>query len=327
METIRQRHSEQRSIVLPVLLLTTGVIWLLYNVHLIPTSGIGIALSLWPLALVAIGADLLMRRQSPQISTWVVLAIAAFVVLAALLAPRLGIGVLKTTTETYSEALNGAESARIIINPSVGRVDIDALESGTTLFTAEAIHIGELSFDVRGTTQRTIEFGQNEVRTTSWFGTDKDLQWTIGLSPEIPLDLTINTGVGESYLDLADLNLSNLLLSIGVGRVNLMLPERESLYRVDVSGGVGSLEIVIPDHSPLDLTVNSGVGEVVLDVPENAPIRIRVESGLGGVRMPDWLTQINASSDEQIWQSANYGDADRPVDIFVQSGIGGLSVR
>ncbi len=327
METLKQSRSEHRGFALAVLMLTIGVIWLLYNIQLIPTSGVGIALSLWPLALIAIGADLLMRKQSPQISAFIVLAIALFVVLAALLAPRLGIGVLKTSTDSYAEELNNAESARILVNPSVGLVNIHALESDNLLFTAEATHIGELNFDVHGTNQRTIEFGQNEVSTTNWFGTDEDLQWTIGLSPTIPLDLTVNTGVGESYLDFTDLNLSNLLLTIGVGRVDLTLPTQENAYQVVATGGVGNLDITVPGDTSIDLTVNSGVGEVRIDLPEDVAVRIRISSGLGSVRMPSWMEQINSGGDEQIWQSSNYVGADHQVNIHVQSGLGGLTIR
>jgi hypothetical protein len=122
-------------------------------------------------------------------------------------------------------------------------------------------------------TQRQIDFGQREVSTTSWLGSDADLRWNIGLTPTIPLRLSVNTGVGEAQLDLSQLNLTNLTLKGGVGRVQLSLPNQENPYQVSITGGIGDLQLSIPTLTDVDLTIGGGVGRVDVDLRDRvAPL-------------------------------------------------------
>lgn len=328
MVIVKRGDTHRKDIGFAVVILTAGVIWLLYNINLISAAGVNIVLNLWPLALIAIGVDILLRQQAHPLAAWVVPSIAVFVVLVAVIAPPLGIGIVKTTTNTYNTQLDRAESATINLYPSVGEVDIYALETEAALFSAEATYIGEdITFDVTGTSRRQIDFGQNEVRTTSWLGTDKPLRWNIGLTPAIPLRLSINTGVGDSDLDLADLNLTGLTLNSGVGRVNLTLPDQETPYQITVTGGVGDFKVQFPENADVDLTFSSGVGDLDVDLPDDAAIRVSVTSGLGSVHLPSWLTNVDPDSDDQIWQSEGYETASRQINIHVESGLGSLTIN
>lgn len=327
MNTIRNHENEQKGIGFAVLLLTAGLIWLMFAVELIPFSGVAIALRLWPLALVAIGADILMRKQSRQIGLYIVLAIAAFVILAALFAPRLGIGVVQTSTDSYTEQIGAAESSTINLRPGVGELNIQMLENETVLFSAEATHLGEIDFTVHGDSQRQIDFGQNQLSMNGWIVTDKDLIWNIGLTPYIPLSLSVNTGVGTANLDLTGLNLLSFNLIAGVGDVNVVLPNQENSYQVNISGGVGDFELHIPENTDVYITVSGGVGDLLLDVADNAPVRLSVESGLGSVAVPSWLVSTDLGTDEQVWQSADFESAPRRISIVVESGLGNLTIR
>lgn len=328
MVIVKRDDTQRKDVGFAVVILTAGVVWLLYNINLISAAGVNIVLNLWPLALIAIGVDILLRQQAHPLAVWVVPSIAVFVVLAAVIAPPLGIGILRTATGTYNAQIDRAESATINLYPSVGQVDIYALETGSDLFSAEATTIGEnITFDVTGTSRRQIDFGQREVSTTSWLGTDKTLGWNIGLTPSIPLRLSINTGVGDADLDLAALNLTGLTLNSGVGRVNLALPTQETPYQITVTGGVGDFKVSFPDNADVDLTFSSGVGDLEVNLPEDAAVRVSVTSGLGGVRLPSWLARIDQDSDNQIWQSEDYAAATRQINIHVHSGLGSLTIN
>lgn len=326
MNTIQSREHEQRGIAFAILLLTAGVIWLLFTLNIIPAAGVNIALRLWPLALIAIGADLLLRDQSRQIAMYIVLAIAVFVVLAAIIAPPLGIGVLETNSGTYTEQLADAESARINLHHGVGDLNVTALENSDLLFSAEATYLGEVDFTVRGTAQRQIDFGQNAVSTSGWMVPAEDLYWNIGLTPEIPLRLELNTGVGDTNLDLTALNLESLNVNGGVGHVNVALPEQDASYQVDISGGVGSVDVEIPENTDIIITVEGGVGDLRLNLPEGAPVRVSVSSGLGNSQIASWLERVD-TGDRQVWQSANYDAAARRITVDVSSGLGNLIIR
>jgi hypothetical protein len=327
MSTVGKNAREVRGIGFAILLVSAGIVWLLYNLNLISASGINIALSLWPLALIALGVDLLLRPQSPRLSALIVVLIALAVICAAVVAPRLGIGILQTTTNTFTEPIVAADSAAINLYPSVGRVGIHALESQDVLFNAEATYLDDVTYTVSGNSQRRIEFGQQEVHTTNWLGTDEDLRWSIGLTPSIPLSLSINTGVGEANLDLTALNLTNLALTGGVGRIDLALPNRETAYQVSITGGVGDLNIVVPQLPTVDLTIGGGVGKVHIDIPDDAAIRVTVSPGLGSVHLPPRLERTSASTGTQVWESADYESALHRITVYLESGLGGLTIE
>ncbi len=59
------------------------------------------------------------------------------------------------------------------------------------------------------------------------------------------LDLDISLGVGESDLDLSDIQVTDLSLGIGVGQTTVVLPDGE--YEAFVEGGVGPSIITLPD--------------------------------------------------------------------------------
>jgi hypothetical protein len=327
MTTTRRSEREIRGIGFAILLLSAGLIWLLYNFNLISTSGINVAFNLWPLALIALGADLLLRAQAPRLGALIVALIALGVIVAAVVAPRLGIGVLKTTTDAFTESLGDAESAIVNLYPSVGKVDIYALDTQDELFRAEATYIDDVTYTVRGTSQRQIEFGQKEVSTSSWLGTDADLRWNIGLTPTIPLRLSVNTGVGEANLNLSQLNLTSLTLTGGVGRVHLALPDQDTAYQVSITGGVGDLNINLPTPSNVDLNIGGGVGKVDLELPDDAAVRVTVSSGFGSMHLPSWLERTNTGTGAQVWETSGYQYATRAITIFIQSGVGGLTIR
>lgn len=327
MTTTRRSKSEGRGIGFAILLLSAGLIWLLFNFNLISASGVNIALNLWPLALIALGADLLLRAQAPRLGALIVALIALGVVVAAVVAPRLGIGMLKTTTNAFTEPFGDAQGATVNLYPSVGKVDIYALDTQDELFHAEATYIDDMTYTVRGTSQRQIEFGQKEVSTTSWLGTDADLYWNIGLSRTIPLHLSVNTGVGEANLDLSQLNLTNLTLTGGVGRVHLALPAQDTAYQVSITGGVGDLNINLPTPTNIDLNIGGGVGKVDLDLPDNAAVRVTVSSGFGSMHLPSWLERTYTETGAQVWETSGYQYATHAITIFIQSGVGGLTIR
>lgn len=330
MNTLDRRHFQTRTLAFAVILFTAGLIWFLYNVDVISGSGINLVLNLWPLALIALGADLLLQQSAPRLGLYIVLGLAFVVVVAAIFAPRLGIGVVATSTDTYNEPLDEAERAVINLYPGVGQLNIRAIE-GTeaqdTLFNAVSTHLGDVTYSVHGTTDRRIELGQKQVNSAGWLGTDKDLRWDISLTDAIPLSLSVNTGVGDANLDFTGLTLDDLTLTGGVGSIYLSLPEQEATYQIDVNSGVGDLDLNIPDDSDVSVNLSGGVGDLSIDVSEGTPLQIRVSSGLGNVNLPTSLQRIDTGTGGELWQTSNYEGAERRVSISVQSGLGSLTIR
>ncbi|MDX2182148.1 MAG: toast rack family protein [Bryobacteraceae bacterium] len=138
--------------------------------------------------------------------------------------------------------------------------------------------------------------GEKKVR----IGSDMENKWDLKLDREIPLDLEVKLGVGETKLDLGKLNLRGVRLNVGVGECRMDLrgdPQRD--YDVEIHGGVGEATIYLPANVGVAATAKGGIGSV------------RVEG----------LTEENGR-----YVNKNYGKAKVTVRVDVRGGVGEIKL-
>jgi predicted membrane protein len=90
--------------------------------------------------------------------------------------------------------------------------------------------------------------------------------WELRLNPATPIRLTLETGVGEGTIDLAQLLVTDLDVQTGIGNTTLTLP-REGEVQARVEGGVGNTTIRVPNGVAVRLTSTTGLGNI--SVPAN----------------------------------------------------------
>lgn len=238
-------------------------------------------------------------------------------------------------TEQFSEELGSADSARIALEFSVGPAQLEALQNSNDLFQAEITHIGEVEFSSSGTSRKTIQLDTRELSFNSaWFDlvNEKELKWDVGISPEIPVALDINGGVGEVELDLSELQLTGLDLNIGVGKFYIFLPSTIESYDAKIVGSVGETLIEIAEGADIRLDIEGGVGEVIIDLPEDAAVRLDASIGVGRVRVPSHFRQVQGGDsdfvgEDGVWETSGFDSADRRIIIQFDGGVGGLILR
>jgi len=79
---------QKRSIFFPLLLITTGVIWLLVRTGQIPSANLWALTHIWPFLLIAAGVGILLRPYSSYTSIVVDILVLGGVVFAIVYAPR-----------------------------------------------------------------------------------------------------------------------------------------------------------------------------------------------------------------------------------------------
>jgi predicted membrane protein len=109
----------------------------------------------------------------------------------------------------------------------------------------------------------------------------------------------VNTGVGESNLDLRDMELTALAIESGVGTLDVKLPAGD-----------------------YEATMNAGVGSATIELPENSVVSLHITGGLGDINVTDSLESIS----EDRWQSPGYEDAEEQIDLTITAGVGDLTV-
>jgi len=166
-------------------------------------------------------------------------------------------------------------------------------------------------------------------------------------SDSIPLDLKVNSGVGDARLSLSGLKLSRIAFESGVGgaKISVYEPNSVSCEYVRLRNGVGSIDAVgLGNLNFRELEFEGGVGGADLDFTgewkQSAEIRIQV--GVGGVnlRMPreigvrveaekHFLSGMHLEGFNQrgsYHYSANYDGAAMRVSVRVTTGIGGFKI-
>ncbi|HWG84336.1 MAG TPA: LiaF domain-containing protein [Deinococcales bacterium] len=207
-------------------------------------------------------------------------------------------------TESLEQTLGGAREAHVTIAASVAELSVEAVRSPAMLLegTADIPDRSRIDKDFRlvgGTAYLSYrERGHGgpvvvPVRNTT-------PRWEIGLSRDVPLDLELKTGFGESNIDLSDLQVRSL----------------------EVSAGVGEADITMPARGSIEARVQSGVGEVTVHVPRGMAVRVRGKTGLGDLHVSGRDMNVNDGE----YRSRDYDDASNRLDLYVKAGIGQVDV-
>ncbi|MDQ7026620.1 MAG: toast rack family protein [Anaerolineae bacterium] len=227
------------------------------------------------------------------------------------------------------------ESAHVTVKFSVAQGFVQALEDGSDdLFKATIHHVGEVEFTDEGDTSKTIAvkqkgkfgFSANPLKQgLTAFSNRNDLKWDINLSPDVPLSLNIDGGIGPTKLDLSRLQLHNLKVDTGIGTLDMILPPQDKKIEADIDGGVGQTKIYVPDNADIILNIDGGVGEIEVTVSSNDAVQVMAEGGIGSVKVPDSLKRITKSDmleKGKVWQSEGFDLAQRRISIRYDGGVG-----
>ena len=351
---------QYRSMFWPILLIGVGVVWLLGNLGYIPMPSLRMLLRLWPLILIIIGLDIIFGRRSPVIGGLIGLGAVALVIVLLLFGPSLGLEALEPSGElqtlTFSEPLGSATSAHITLDLERYPTTIQALSASDLLIEAELDTLTDVRFSARGAGEKsvTLEPVENYGFDIDWIDlVGADARWEIGLSPDVPIDLTVDVGSGSATIDLIYLEISELEIDGGSGSTELILPESSSLYTATIDGGSGSFDIefesgaevkaimdvgsgsfdiVIGSSADVEARIDGGSGSINIDVPGDVGVRVVVRSqGSGSVNVPSSYRLVDDMGDNDrdtgIWETEGYNSAAHRVEITFDPGSGSFNLR
>lgn len=198
--------------------------------------------------------------------------------------------------------LAGAGAARIRIQHAAGRLNVHSGASEGKLV------VGDFAGGVKLTTSQsddeqkiTLSIPGGRLPWVGW-GPGDSLDWSIALAQEIPLTLILETGAGETRLDLEKLLVRKLRLNSGASSTRLTLPANAGFTQAEFKTGAASLDLRIPD----------GVAA-----------RIRASGGLATINIDKRRFPAKGGN----YQSDDYESAPNKLDIQIESGVGSVEVH
>ena len=241
-----------RSLFWPILLIGLGVLWLLGSFNLIPNLSLAMLGVLWPVILIVIGLDILFARRLPWISGLIALLVIALLVFMLIGAPALGLKITpRVVTEQFSEPIGEAQSARLDLDLVEFPSTITPLQNSTNLIDASLTHAGRVIFTTSGEKQKSVSLGYERPNLN--LSLTGPMDWKIGITPDLPLDLNIDGGSGSLNANLSGLDLMNFFIDVRSGSVKLILPASQESYPSEVIGGSGSLKMDIEDGARTEM--------------------------------------------------------------------------
>jgi len=126
-------------------------------------------------------------------------------------------------------------------------------------------------------------------------------EWDVSLNDEVPTDLVVQLGAGESDLDLDSLTLTGVDFQMGAGKTT-----------VDLTGDYAQ---------DFDASIQGGVGEATVLLPSKVGVKAKAEGGLG---------KINAKGLEKVGDSYvndAYGESEVNLSVDVKGGVGQINLK
>ena len=126
--------------------------------------------------------------------------------------------------------------------------------------------------------------------------------WRFQLPQDVPAVLTVESGASLLNIDLKDVLATRLALKTGASSAN----------------------VTMPAHGVSLLDVEAGAASVNIRIPEMTAGRIRVKEGVTAVNVD---TSRFPRLDSGIYQSSNYDSTADRAEIYLEAGLGSISVK
>ncbi len=132
-------------------------------------------------------------------------------------------------------------------------------------------------------------------------GGDARNEWDLRFNDEVPTDLVVQMGAGESDLDLDSLTLRGVSLQMGAGKAT-----------VDLTGDYAQ---------DFDTSIQGGVGEATVLLPSDVGVRAKAEGGIGKINAEG----LQREGDSYVNDA--YGESEVTLRVDVQGGVGEINLE
>jgi N-terminal domain of toast_rack, DUF2154 len=126
-------------------------------------------------------------------------------------------------------------------------------------------------------------------------------EWDISMNDQVPTDLVVRLGAGESDLDLDSLTLTGFDARMGAGKTT-----------VDLSG----------DYAKgFDASIEGGVGQATVLLPSEVGVKAKAAGGLGKINAKG-LKRVDGAYVNDV-----YGESDTNLSVDIKDGVGDITLR
>ncbi len=305
-----------------VFLIAAGAVAALDAVGLLDPAAVADALVvLWPLALVAIGVGLALRRSPAALPAGILAAMVPGLALGGTVVagPQLpgactDLRPATTSVETHDGAFGSDVAVDLTLD--CGRLDV----------TTQPGNAWRLDAREAAGNHRT-DIGADATRLTADSGTNGHaglhtgrVDWNVVLPTGPAMDLHAQLNAGQGSLDLGQAHLGDLDLAVNAGDLDVDLTGA-TLDRLALSVNAGKATVTLPATASFGGTLVANAGALTVCAPSELGLRVRSTATLGSSTVNGLVQRGDA------WVTPNYDTAPYKADLDVHTSVGSVAIN
>ena len=306
------------SLYLGAFLVAAGGVTLLTSAGVLDPARVVDALAWWPVAVIAIGAALVLRRTSAAIPAGLVAAVTPGLLLGATF-----VAVPDISTPCTDAAGGGAPITREGAFGTTAEVDLELSCGELAVTTApgstwsiEATNAADRAPQITSSTdQLSVSTAANQ--RFGWHPGSDD--WNVVLPTDTTLDLDATINAGRGRLDLSGARLDTLGVDVNAGDMRVDLADA-TVRRMDVSVNAGATTIHLPASGGFTGDVEVNAGSLQVCVPETLGLRVTSTAALGSID----VNGLTRSGD--AWVTPGYSTAQSRAELAVTANLGSVDI-
>jgi hypothetical protein len=203
--------------------------------------------------------------------------------------------------DTQAVELQGATSVDMDLNMPAGQLTLAG--GSSRLMDADfrySRNAGKPKVDYSVTAGRgELRIGQDSNQWHTQFG-NEDNEWNMRVANDVPLDLHLEMGAGQTDLRLNSVNVKNLDVHMGAGQLDL-----------DLTG---------ERKTSVDGTIEGGVGQATVRLPKGVGVHVDATGGIGSV------DARGLQRDGSSYVNELYGKTPTSIELTIHGGVGSISL-
>jgi hypothetical protein len=310
-----------------VFLLAAGGVVLLAQAGTIDTEAVTRALALWPLAVIAIGVGLIVRRTRFGVPGGVMAAAVPGLMLGGMI-----VAVPDLPTLTGWSAPCGVADAADAVTQRQGAFGTAAsielsLACGELVVTTgpgdtwqlDATDAGAGKGAVVSDTADRLSI-RSADRKRSFTNLARHDTWRLRLPTGPTLDLAAEVSAGKATLDLSGARLGTVSLDVNAGDSSLDL-EGASVSRLSLTVNAAKASVQLPATGDLTADLRVNAGSLRVCAPADLGLRVRGDSSLAAATYNGLVRSGDA------WESPAYATTRFHADVTVSANVGSVVVN
>jgi len=258
-------QTRYRSFFWPAVLILAGVVALLVNIGALPVDRLILLVNLWPLILIVIGLEIIVRRGFQGTSADVA---AALVVILAVAGSAAYVAINPSPAATskmdISAAVGDLHQASLDVNVGSATIEVSGgSDLGSLLYRAHVEYPGpkpDITFDgstgaLRISQNSNFPFGFANGRFRLNVQLNESVSWTVDE----------NTGASKDTIKLPHAKVSAITVNTGASSEEMTLGPPNGIVPVEINGGALTVHIHRPSGTEVSVRVSGGADSLDAD--------------------------------------------------------------